>query len=86
MAAIAGGKNDLAFALIGEIVPAPGVQLAGPFPPEFQRPIVMSAGIASSTRNRAAVDKIVKWMTSAEAAPAIKATGLDPMRAVTVHP
>jgi molybdate transport system substrate-binding protein len=86
MASVAGGQTDLAFALISEIVPAPGVELAGSFPPEFQKPIGMSAGIASSTRNRAAVDKIVKLLTGAEASIAIKATGLDPARAALPRP
>ncbi len=86
MASVAGGQTDVAFALISEILSVPGVQLAGPFPPEFQRPIVMSAGIASSTQNRAIVDKIVKSLTSAEASTTIKATGLDPSRAASLRP
>jgi molybdate transport system substrate-binding protein len=86
LASIAGGQNDIAFALISEIAAAPGVQLAGPFPPEFQRAIVMSAGIAASTRNRATVDKIIQWLTSAEAASTTKATGLDPARAANPRP
>jgi molybdate transport system substrate-binding protein len=79
MASVADGQVDVAFALISEIVPAPGVQLAGAFPPEFQRPITMSAGIASSTKNRETVEKIIKSLTSAAAAPTIKATGLEPI-------
>jgi molybdate transport system substrate-binding protein len=86
MASVASGQTDLAFALISEIVPAPGVQLAGSFPTEFQKSIGMSAGVASSTRNRAAVDKIVKSLTSAEASLTIKATGLDPARAANLRP
>jgi molybdate transport system substrate-binding protein len=86
MASVAGGQTDLAFALISEIVPAPGVELAGSFPPEFQKPIGMSAGIASSTRNRAAVERIVKLLTGSEASIAIKSTGLDPARAVNPRP
>jgi molybdate transport system substrate-binding protein len=79
MASVADGQADVAFALISEILSVPGVQLAGPFPPEFQRPIIMSAGIASSTKNREAVDKIIRSLTSAEASTTIKATGLDPV-------
>ncbi len=33
MASVAAGQAEVAFGLISEIVPAPGVQLAGPFPP-----------------------------------------------------
>jgi molybdate transport system substrate-binding protein len=79
MASVAAGQVDVAFALISEIVPAPGVQLAGPLPPEFQKLIIMTAGISSSTKNRAAANEIIKSLTSAAAAATIKATGLDPI-------
>jgi molybdate transport system substrate-binding protein len=82
MASVAAGQIDVAFGLVSEIVPAPGVQLAGPFPSEFQKRIVMSAGIASSTKNRQAVSEIIKSLTSASAAATIKATGLDPVAKV----
>jgi len=81
MASIANGQNEVAFALVSEILSVPGVQFAGPFPPEYQRPIVMAAGIASSTKNRETVDKIVQSLTSAKASATIKATGLDPITA-----
>ena len=86
MANVADGKVAVALALISEILSVSGVQLAGPFPPEFQRPVGMSAGIASSTKNREAAGKIIKWLTSAEASATIKATGLDPARAASLRP
>jgi molybdate transport system substrate-binding protein len=79
MANVASGKVDVAFALISEIVSAPGVQLAGPLPLEYQKRIVMTAGIASSSKNREAVNGIIKSLTSAAAAPAIKAAGMEPI-------
>jgi molybdate transport system substrate-binding protein len=79
MANVAEGQIDVAFALISEIVPAPGVQLAGPIPPEFQKRIIMTAGIGSSSKNREAARAIIKSLTSAAAATTIKATGLDPI-------
>jgi molybdate transport system substrate-binding protein len=85
MANVAGGQIDVAFALISEIVPAPGVQMAGPFPPEFQKRIIMTAGISGSTKNRAAANQIIKSLTSAAAATTIKATGLDPMPGHSDH-
>jgi molybdate transport system substrate-binding protein len=86
MASVASGQTDVGFALISEILSVPGVQLAGPFPPEFQKPIGMSAGIASSTKNRETADKIVKSFSSAEAATTIQATGLVPARAANPRP
>jgi molybdate transport system substrate-binding protein len=79
MASVADGKVDVAFALISEILPAPGVQFAGPIPSEFQKRIIMTAGISSSTKNREAANQIIKSLTSAAAAITIKATGLEPI-------
>jgi molybdate transport system substrate-binding protein len=79
MADVASGRVDVAFALISEIVSAPGVQLAGPLPLEYQKRIVMTAGIASSSKNREAVNRIITSLTSAASAPAIKAAGMDPI-------
>ena len=61
---LADGKLDVDFALISEILPAPGVQLVGPLPPEFQRRIILSSGIASAATNREAASKFVKSLTS----------------------
>jgi molybdate transport system substrate-binding protein len=79
MRSLAAGETDLVFGLISEILPAPGVQLAGPFPAEYQKRVVMTVGIAASTNNRAAASEIVKSLTSAAAAAAIKTTGMDPI-------
>jgi molybdate transport system substrate-binding protein len=75
---LAGGQTDVALALVSEILPASGVQFAGPLPAEFQKRITMSAGIAGATKNREAAMKFIRSLTSAEAAPAIKATGMEP--------
>jgi molybdate transport system substrate-binding protein len=76
---LADGKLDVDFALISEILPAPGVQLAGALPPEFQRRIVLSAGIASAAKSREAASKFIKSLTSASAAPKIKSVGMEPI-------
>ncbi len=78
MANVADGKVDVTFGLISEILPAPGVQLAGPVPPEFQKRIVMTAGVASAAKNRDAANEIIKSLTSPAAATAIKAAAMDP--------
>jgi molybdate transport system substrate-binding protein len=79
MRSLASGETDLVFGLISEILPAPGVQLAGPFPAEYQKRIVMTAGIGAATKNRAAATEIVKSLTSAAAGSAIKTAGMDPI-------
>ena len=76
---LADGKLDVDFALISEILPASGVELAGPLPPEFQRRIILSAGIASAATSREAAGKFVKALTNPAAAPTVKSVGLDPI-------
>jgi molybdate transport system substrate-binding protein len=75
---LAAGQVDLALALVSEILPASGVQFAGPLPAEFQKRITMSAGISSAAKNREAAAKFIHSLTSPEAAPAIKASGMEP--------
>ena len=79
MASVADGQAELSFGLVSEIVPVPGVQLAGPLLPQFQKPVVMSAAAASSTKNRKAVDRIIQSLTNAASAPTIQSTGMDPV-------
>jgi len=74
---LADGKVDLALAPISEILPAPGVQLAGPLPAEFQKRVVLSAGIASATKNRDAARKFIQALTTADAAKTIEAAGME---------
>jgi molybdate transport system substrate-binding protein len=81
MESVADGQADVAFGLVSEIVPAPGVQLAGPLPAEFQKPVVLSAGIATVSKNREAATKFIKALTTASAAKTIKTVGMDPVTA-----
>lgn len=76
---LAAGQVDLAFGLVSEILPAPGVRLAGALPAEFQKRITLSAGIASATKNREASEQFIRSLTSAHAAMTMKAFGLDPV-------
>lgn len=78
MKSLADGKIDLALGPISEILPAPGVQLAGPFPTEFQQHIILAAAISSSTANRDAVSKFIRSLTGAEAAKMIRTVGMEP--------
>jgi len=82
MKSVADGQADLAFGLVSEIVSVPGVQLAGPLPSEFQKQVVLSAGIATVSQNREAANKFIKALTTASAAKTIKMIGLD---AITVE-
>lgn len=76
---LASGQVDITLALISEILPASGVQLAGPLPAEFQKRIILTAGIAGSTKHREAAARFIKALTGASALPAIQSAGLEPI-------
>ena len=76
---ISGGKIEIAFGLISEILTAPGVQLAGPLPPEFQQAIFLSGGIATATRDRAAAEAFLRSLASADAERVIRSVGMSPV-------
>jgi molybdate transport system substrate-binding protein len=78
---IAEGENELMFAPVSEIQTVKGVEVLGKFPPEFQKPVVMTAGIAAHAKDAEGARKLVAYLVSAEAAPALKATGMQPIRA-----
>ncbi|HEX5230249.1 MAG TPA: substrate-binding domain-containing protein [Bryobacteraceae bacterium] len=75
---LAAGKIDIAMGPVSEIIPAAGVQLAGPFPDEFQQHIILAAAISSSTKNRDAASKFIRALMSPEAAGPIKSAGMEP--------
>lgn len=75
---LAAGKIDLALALVSEVLHVPGVQLAGPVPAEFQRPVVLLAAIASATKNREACERFIHALTGPSAGAPIRAAGMEP--------
>jgi molybdate transport system substrate-binding protein len=75
---LAAGKIDIALALVSEVVHVPGVRLAGPVPREFQRPVVMTAAIASATKNRAASERFIHALIGPSAAAPIRDAGMEP--------
>lgn len=76
---VAKGENEIVFAPVSEIIPVPGIEVLGLFPPEFQSPLIMSAALPTNTENRKAADAFVKFLTSSAARSAIKASGMEPV-------
>jgi len=74
---VAEGENELMFAPLSEIQTVPGVELLGRFPAEFQRPVVMTAGISVMARDVEGATELIAFLTSAEATQAMTANGMD---------
>ena len=75
---VAKGENELMFAPISEIQSVKGVEVLGKFPRAFQKPVVMTAGIAAQAKDAEGARKLIAFLVSAEALPALKANGMKP--------
>lgn len=78
---VAQGENELMFAPFSEIQTVKGVEVLGKFPREFQKPVVMTAGISARAKDPEGARKLIAYLASAEAVPALKANGMEPVPA-----
>jgi molybdate transport system substrate-binding protein len=77
-AAVAAGKTEILLTLISEIRSAPGVDLAGPIPAEFQNYVNFAAGIGIHAKDAKAGEALIKFLTGPKVASAFKAKGMEP--------
>ena len=77
---VARGDAELGLQQLSELLPIQGIDLVGPLPPELQRVTLFSTGIAAGAREPEAARDLIRFLSSPDAAGAVKATGLDPMR------
>jgi molybdate transport system substrate-binding protein len=75
---VAAGEAELGIAQISEIVPVRGAELLGPFPADLQVYTAFTAGAAANTKNAAAANSLIKFLTTPAAAQIFKARGLEP--------
>lgn len=80
---VARGDADLGFQQVSELLPVPGIDFVGEIPDEAQQLTPFSAGIVAGTKEHAAALALIDYLTSAEAVPLIRKTGLFPAAATT---
>ncbi len=77
-ARVAAGQSDMILTLVSEILPAPGVQLAGPLPKQLQSYIAFEVGISPHAQRADAAKALIRFLTASAAAPVFKAKGMEP--------
>jgi len=75
--AIAKGEAELGVFLTNVLI-APGVEIAGPFPPELQQELVFAAAIAADSKQSDAAKALIDYLRTPASAAAIKAAGMNP--------
>src|SRR4051794_34026773 len=77
--AVAAGEAEIGLASIGTFADLPqGVEFLGPLPSELQHYNVVAGAISASAREADAGKALLTFLTSPDAAPALKAKGLEP--------
>jgi molybdate transport system substrate-binding protein len=75
--AVARGEAELGVFLTNVLI-APGVELAGPFPAELQQELVFTAAIAADSKDAEAAKALIDYLRTPAATAAIKAAGMNP--------
>ncbi|MGV2292547.1 substrate-binding domain-containing protein [Trinickia sp. YCB016] len=82
---VANGEAELGLQQVVELLPVKGVTVVGSLPAEIQSYTVFSGGIATSAKNPAGAEALIRFLSSPEAAPAIARTGLEPLTAAPAN-
>ncbi|MBE2263885.1 MAG: substrate-binding domain-containing protein [Burkholderiaceae bacterium] len=77
---VANGEADLAIHQVSEILPVPGVSLAGLLPEPIQNATTYSSAVAASANNRPAATGFLAAMASSGADAIIRAKGMQPVK------
>jgi molybdate transport system substrate-binding protein len=75
--AVAQGEAELGVLPLSEILPVPGVEVAGTFPAEVQDYSVMVGGIGTAAAHSTAARGLIEFLTSPAALPVVQKRGMQ---------
>jgi molybdate transport system substrate-binding protein len=76
-ARVANGDAELLITLISEILPAPGVELVGPLPMQFQNYVSFAAAASIKGASAAAGKSLISCLSGPSVAATLKAKGME---------
>ena len=80
-AVVARGEAEIGFQQISELKPIAGIDLVGPLPPAVQKFTLFSAAVVVGSREPEGARKLMEFLASSAAAPAIRDSGMKPIAA-----
>ena len=72
------GEAELGFQQLSEFLDVPGIEIAGPLPPEVQSVTLFSCGVCAKASNEAGARDLIEYLTSAEADAPKRRQGMEP--------
>lgn len=75
---VAHGDAEIGFQQISELKPVAGIDIVGPLPDDLQKITIFSAGIGAHSGHRDNALAFIACLKSKEAAPTLRANGLEP--------
>jgi len=76
-ARVASGDAELLITLVSEILPAPGVELVGPLPTQFQNYVSFAGAAAAKSDNAAAGKALMSCLSGPNVDATLKAKGME---------
>jgi molybdate transport system substrate-binding protein len=78
-AVVARGEAEIGFQQVAELIHVPGITFVGTIPTEVQPTVFFSGAITSAATQPEAAAALIRFLSSADAAPVIMKAGLTPL-------
>jgi molybdate transport system substrate-binding protein len=78
-AVVARGEAEIGFQQVAELIHVPGITFVGTIPTEVQPTVFFSGAVTSAATQPEAAAALIRFLSSADAAPVIMKAGLTPL-------